>query len=87
MAGIRTVERGFGKSVKTYTTEDRALAAVKKYTDRISGVCNVRIVPSGYGLLSPNSYPLRYTAILSCFSEEGDIFALARAGCPFVMHR
>lgn len=87
MAGIRTLEKGFDKHVKTYSTEDRVLTEVKKYTDRIQGVCNVRIVPSGYGTLSPNSYPLRYTAIFSCFSEEGDIFALARAGCPFLMHR
>lgn len=87
MAGIRTLEHGFDKSVKSYSTPERVVAAVKKYTDRISGVCNVRVVPAGYGTLSPDSYPLRYTAILSCFSEEGDIFALARAGCPFVMHR
>ena len=87
MAGIRTLEMGFPDSVKTYATEAKVIAKVKTYTDRIQGVCNVRIVPSGYGKLSPTSYPLRYTAILSCFSEEGDIFALARAGFPFLVHR
>ena len=95
MAGIRTLEKGFDKHVKTYSSEDKVLAAVKKYTDRISGVVNVRIVPVDAGQVSGKiehmcpqpSHVLRYTAIFSCFSEEGDIFALARAGCPFLMHR
>lgn len=94
MAGIRTLEKGFDKHVKTYSTEDRVLTEVKKYTDRISGVVNVRIVPVDGGEISgavhgskSAAHALRYTAIFSCFSEEGDIFALARAGCPFLMHR
>ena len=87
MPGIRTLEHGYDESQKTYATPDRAEKEAKKWADKLHGICNVRIVPSGYGTLSPNSYPLRYTAIFSCFSEESDIFLLARAACPFLIHR
>lgn len=86
MAGIRTLEKGFDKHVKTYTTEAKVVAEVTKYTDRIQGVCNVRTVPAVAEpkINDPDGWQrVRYTAILSCFSEESDIFALARAGCPF----
>lgn len=87
MKGLRTLELGFPDTVRTYVSEKSAQRSLKKWLGMIRGVCNARIVPAGYGTLSPDSYPLRYTIILSCFSEESDIFLLARAGCPYLMHR
>ncbi len=90
MAGIRTLEMGFPKEVKTYTNEAKVIAKVKEYTDRIQGMCNVRIVPvvTEPKVTDPDGWQrVRYTAMLFCFSEESDIFVLARAGCPFLMHR
>lgn len=82
MPGIRTLEIGYADSVKTYAKPETAQAKAAEWAGRIKGLVNVRIAPA-----VDASGQIRYTAIFSCFSEESDIFLLARNRCPFLLHR
>lgn len=84
-SNIRTLEVGFPDGTRNYATVPNCLRAVAAVTSKMRGICNVRIVPALPSADDAPSSPVRYTAILSCFSDEQDLCFAARAG--FMVYR
>lgn len=82
MGAIRTLEMNGFEAARSYATRERAAKEAQKWAERIKGMVNVTITP-----VYPSTEGPRYTAVFSCFSDESDIFALARAGCGFMLFR
>lgn len=91
-AGVRTVEFGWPeKTTRTYATSERCAHEARKLCEGLDGVCNIRIVPVVDWPEGQAHARVRYTAIFFCFSDEADIFHLARVmgtkHTSFTIHR
>jgi hypothetical protein len=93
---VRTVERGYDKHVRTYATALRAEEEALVWAGKIQGMVNIRVVPVECDPTTKRPLDnvtgacvIRYTAIFSCFSDESDIFVLARQSAKFgfTIHR
>jgi hypothetical protein len=73
---LRTMEQGWDlRGMKHYASPETAAIKATEVAEKLGGCVNIKVVPA-----HDKDGRVRYIAIFSCFSEESDLFAVARLG-------